>query len=106
MAVLGVAHELRGDRVLTAQRAAQLADDALSVGVQVDVLAHQGRAAAVRAAIPIGLQRPDAAAQQEALELLDVALGGTAHRWLDSPERTALLPAKTPGSLCKGLGGP
>ena len=79
MAVLEVAHELGRDRMLTAQWAAQLADDALNAGVQVDVLAHERRASAVRAAIAIGLQRADAAAQLHALELLDVVLGGTAH---------------------------
>lgn len=79
MAVLGVAHELGRDRMLTAQRAAQLADDALSTGVQMDVLAHERRAPAVRAAIPIGLQGTDAATQLQALELLDVMFGGATH---------------------------
>ncbi len=43
------------------------------------VLAHERRAAAVHAAIPIGLQSADAAPQQQALELLDVVLGGATH---------------------------
>ena len=79
MAVLGVAHELGRDRVLAAQGAAQLADDALDARVQMHMLAHQRRAPAVAAAVAVGLQRTDAATQQEALELLDVALGGSAH---------------------------
>lgn len=79
MAVLGVAHELGRDRMLTAERTAQLADDALSTSVQVDVLAHERRAPAVRAAIPIGLQGTDAATQLQALELLDVVFGEAAH---------------------------
>lgn len=79
VAVLGVAHELGRDRMRTTQRAAQLADDPLNVGVQMHVLAHERRAAAVHAAIPIGLQSAEAATQLQALELLDVVLGRTAH---------------------------
>ena len=85
MAVLGVAHELGRDRMLATQWAAQLADDPLNTGVQMDVLAHQRRASAVRAAIPIGLQSPYAASQLQALELLDVMLGGASHARLSSP---------------------
>jgi hypothetical protein len=77
--MLRVAHELGRDRVLMTQRAAQLTDDALNAGVQVDVLAHERRASAVRAAIPIGLQRADAATQLQALELLDIMLGWATH---------------------------
>ena len=91
MAVLGVAHDLGRDRGLAAQRAAELADDAPGASVQVDVLAHERRAPAVGAAIAVGLQRADAATQQDALELLDVALGGWP--WSeDSPLVRALLP--------------
>ena len=75
MAVLEVAHDLARHRRLAAQRAAQLADDALRARlVQVDLLAGQRRAPAVGAAVAVGLQGADAAAQQHALELLDMAL--------------------------------
>lgn len=77
--MLGVAHELGRDRVLAAQRVAQLADDASSARIQVDMLAHERSAPAVAAAVAIGLQRADAAAQQDKLELFDIALGGLAH---------------------------
>ena len=100
--MLGVAHELGRDRMFTAQWAAQLADYALNVSVQMDVLAHEWRAAAVRAVIPIGLQRTDASTQQEALELLDATLGGTAHRRLGSPKSLALLPKRPVSRRAKG----
>jgi len=58
-----MAHELRGDRMFAPQWTAQLADDPPNTGVQVDVLAHQRRASAVRAAIPIGLQSSNTASQ-------------------------------------------
>ena len=97
--MLRVAYELGRDRMFTAQWTAQLADYALNVSVQVDVLAHERRAAAVRAAIPIGLQRADAATQQEALELLDVTLGGTTHGgWVRRSASHSCLP--------KGVGEP
>src|ERR1700760_3120210 len=71
MPVLAVAHGLAGDGRLAPQRAAQLADDPTAATVvEVDVLAGQRRAPAVGAAIAVGLERADAAAQEEALELL------------------------------------
>ena len=77
MAVLGVAHDLGGHRRLAAHGAAELADDAVSLGgrasVQMDVLADEGRAPAVGATMTVGLQGTDAAAQQNPLELFDMA---------------------------------
>jgi hypothetical protein len=71
MTVLAVTHELARDRCVATQRPAQLADDPLFASViQMDVLARQRCAPAVGAAVAIGLQRTDPAAQQEALELL------------------------------------
>lgn len=76
MAVLGVAYELGRDRVFATQRAAQLTDDALDARIQVHMLAHERGAPAVGAVVSVGLQRTDTTTQQEALELLDVALDG------------------------------
>ncbi len=73
--VLTVPDDLAGDRCLAAQRTAELADHPLAASAQqVDLLADQRRAAAVRAAAPVGLQRADAAAQQKPLQLLDMTV--------------------------------
>lgn len=62
--VLAVAHELARDRGIATQRPAQLTDDPLFASViQMDMLACERRAAAVGAAMAIGLQRTDPAAQ-------------------------------------------
>lgn len=75
--VLAVAHDLAGDGWLAPQRAAQLADEpAAATVVEVDMLAGQRRAATVGATIAVGLERADAAAQEEALELLYVGHRG------------------------------
>jgi hypothetical protein len=50
VAVLGVADGLARQRVIAAQGPAELADDALNALVQMDALADEGGAAAVRAA--------------------------------------------------------
>ena len=71
VAVLAVPDELARHRGLAAARATQLADDPLlAPGVEVDLLAGQRRAPAVGAAVSVGLQGTEAAAQQDALELL------------------------------------
>jgi len=92
--VLGVAHDLGRHRSLAAQGPAELADDATGPGgrasIQVDVLADEGRAPAVGAAMPIGLERTDTAPQENPLELLDMARGG-GHRLKDSPSRARFL---------------
>ena len=97
MAVLAMAHDLGGDGRIAAQRAAELADDAVGTGeravgafIQVDVLTCEGSASTVGAAITIGLERPDATTEEEALELLDMTHGG--HRLKDSPPRDGFLP--------------
>ncbi len=95
MAVLCVAHDLRRNRSLTAQGPAELANDALCTGgrasIQVDVLAGEGSAPAVGAAMPIGLQRANAATKENALELLDMAFGGD-HGLKDSSSQAGFLP--------------
>jgi hypothetical protein len=57
----------------------------------VDVLAGEGSAPAVGAAMPISLQRTDAAAKENALELLDMAFGG-GHGLKDSSSQAGFLP--------------
>lgn len=94
MTVLWVAHNLGRQRSLAAQGPAQLADDATGRGgrasIQVDVLAGEGRAPAVGAAMPVGLERTDTSLQEHSLELLDMARGG-GHRLKDSPFRPRFL---------------
>ena len=96
MAVLAVADDLAGDRALATQQAAQLADDPVRAPVvEMDVLAGQRRAPAVGAALAVGLERAEAAAQQVALELLDV----DRRRAIDSrvsPSGRRLLPVPRP----------
>jgi len=67
VAVLAVPDELAGYRRIAARGAAQLADEpVLAVGwggwasIKVDLLAGERRAAAVRTAIAVGLQRAEA----------------------------------------------
>src|SRR5277367_2574715 len=86
-----MAHDLGRHRSLAAQRPAELADDALGVSIQMDVLAREGGTSAVGAAMSVGLERTDAATQQDALQLLDMPLGG-GHGLRDSPSRARLLP--------------
>jgi hypothetical protein len=80
MAVLRVTHDLTRHGSLTAQRTAELANDAVGRGgrasIQVDVLARERRAPTVGTAVPVGLQGADTATEQDALELLDMAGGG------------------------------
>jgi hypothetical protein len=94
--MLRVAHDLRGHRRLAAQRAAELTDDALGLGgrasIEMHMLAREGSASAVRAAMPVGLQRADTATQQNALEFLDMSLWG-GHGLKDSPSPARLLPS-------------
>jgi hypothetical protein len=70
--VLGVADELGGSGVLAAQGPAELADDAAVALEEVHALADERCATAVAAAMAIGRESADAAAQERALELLDV----------------------------------
>ena len=73
MAVLAVPNDLARHRRIAAARTAQLANDPLlTPGEHVDLLAGQRRTPAVHAAIAVGLQSAQAAAQQHALELLDM----------------------------------
>lgn len=73
MTVLAVPDGLARNGSIPLARATQLTDDPLSrPRVEVDLLAGQRRASAVHAAMAIGLQRPEPAAQQHDLELLDV----------------------------------
>lgn len=78
VAKLGVAHDLAGQRHRRAQLAAELADDAGEVLVQMYSLTHQWRARAVHAMVAVLAERAHPAAQQIALELLNVA-GNSAH---------------------------
>lgn len=97
VAVLAVAHDLSRDRGIATQRTAELADDP-PVGargrapIQVDVLARERRAATVGAAMAVGLERTDAALQQDTLELLDMAYRG--HGLKDSLPRAEFLPGR------------
>jgi hypothetical protein len=70
-----MAHDLGRHGGLATQRAAELADDAPGAAIQMDVLAREGRATTVGTAMPIGLERPHAATEQDVLELLDMAGG-------------------------------
>jgi hypothetical protein len=82
VAKLGVAHELAGERRRWAQLTAELADDAGEVLVQMHSLTHERRARAVNAAVAVLAERADPAAQQVALELLNVAgTGARDHHW-------------------------
>src|SRR2546429_363782 len=92
--MLAVANELRRHRCLAAQPSAELAHDAsLAALVEMDLLARQRRAPTVRAAIAIGLQRADAAAQERALEAIH-ARQRQGHGRSLSPLPPALLPAR------------
>src|SRR5437660_7683090 len=91
--MLAVANELSRHRRLATQLPAELAHDAsFAPLIEVDLLARQGRAPTVSAAIAIGLQRADAAAQERALESVDVRQR-QGHDDPLSPPRAALLPA-------------
>src|SRR5580704_6899243 len=73
VAVLAVPDDLARDRCLAAHRAAQLAEDpVLAPGVEMNQLAGQRRASAVRAAVPVGLEGAQPAPQQTSLKLLYV----------------------------------
>jgi hypothetical protein len=76
MTELAVADDLALKRRSTTQLAAELTDNAFCLFVHVDALAHQRSAVAIRAAVAVGGKRADAPAQKEALELLDVYVGG------------------------------
>src|SRR3954464_3998483 len=73
---LGVVHELRALGGGAAARAAQLADDG-AAGVDVDVLADERRAPAVRAVVASRFAGPHPLAQELALE---VGLGDAQER--------------------------
>ncbi len=74
MAVLAMADQLTGYRGLPAMRTAQLADEVVRAPVvDVHLLACQRCAPAVGAALAVGLQRAQTAAQEHSLELLDMA---------------------------------
>ncbi len=76
MAKLAVADDLAlKRRPIAAQLAAQLADNATGLLVNVYALTHERRSVAIHAAIAIGSQRADATTQEEALELLYVDMG-------------------------------
>jgi hypothetical protein len=79
VAVLGVAYELARHRTLPAEGAAKLADDPLGVLVEVDLLPDEGRSPAVAAAVAARLEGAHTSTEEEALELLHVAVGGPAH---------------------------
>ena len=72
-----MAHDLRGQGGVATEGAAELADDAVSLGgrasIQMDVLADEGRAPAVGATMTAGLQGTDAAAEKDPLQLFDMA---------------------------------
>jgi hypothetical protein len=73
VAVLAVAHDLAGYGQLATPWPAQLADDPVPAPViEVYLLSGERRAAAVDAAATVRLQGAHAAAQQKALELIDV----------------------------------
>ncbi len=108
VAVLGVAHDLRGHRRLATESAAELADDSVGGGadgacVQVDVLACERGASTVGAAVAVGLERTDTAPQENALELLDMAGGG--HGLKDSLPRARFLPKMLGASVRRVLPG-
>lgn len=74
MSVLAVPDDLGRVGGLALARAAQLADDPLPrAGIDVNLLARQRCTPTVRAAVPVGLERPETAAQQHDLELLYVS---------------------------------
>jgi hypothetical protein len=75
VAALEVAHALAAGRLLAAERPTQLADDRVA-GVQMDAFADERRAAAVGAAMAVGRERPNAAPQQQALQLGDLSGDG------------------------------
>src|ERR1700722_15191477 len=72
VAVLGVAHDLRGEGSLATEGAAELADDSGGASrrafIQVDLLDRERGAPTVGAAVAIGLERTDTAPQENALE--------------------------------------
>jgi hypothetical protein len=70
-----MAHDLGRHGSLAAQRTAELADDAMGPAVQMDVLPREGGAPTVGAAMTVGLEGPDAATEQDVLELFDMAGG-------------------------------
>jgi hypothetical protein len=74
-AVLAVTDHLCRDRRVAAPRSTQLAHQLMYVaagGVQVHPLPDQRRASAIRAAVAIGGKEPQAAFEQDVLELLGV----------------------------------
>ena len=73
-------HELRARRRLAPQRAAQVADEPLAGGhvVEMDDLARERRAMAVRAAVAVRLVVADATPQEGALEWRPGLCGDTA----------------------------
>src|ERR1039457_1692521 len=96
VAVLGVAHDLARHRRLRAKRPAELAPETSATPViQMDVLADQRRSPAVHAAVAVLLERAEAVAQQQALELLGVGYRRFHDRPLVSPPRPHLLPAQS-----------
>jgi len=73
MAVLAVAHDLAGHRLVATQWPAQVADDpAPAPVIQVHLLPRERRAPTFDAAAAVRLQGAHAATQQKALELLDM----------------------------------
>jgi hypothetical protein len=71
VAVLAVADQLVGHRLLATRSPAQSADDAMPTPlIQVYLLPGERSAPAVDAAAAVGLQFAHAAAQQKALELV------------------------------------
>jgi hypothetical protein len=99
VAVLCVAHDLRGQRGLATEGTAELADDPVRAGrrafIQMHLLARERGASTVGAAMAVGLERTDATPQQDALELLDMAYGG--HGLKDSLPRAGFLPGAPDG---------
>src|SRR5437588_12838388 len=80
VAELRPVHELRIDRLLAVQRAAQLAER-LTRAVRVHTLAHERRALAARAALAFGREIVHAAAQQRQLEVLHLSPRGVHGTW-------------------------
>lgn len=72
-----MADELVGEWYATAQLTAKLAHDSHLTLIDVDVLAYERSALAVCAAMAIGGERADTTPQENALELLDIAMWGS-----------------------------
>jgi hypothetical protein len=85
VAELAVTHELAREGGLTPHGAAELAHDPRVALVEVDALAHEWSALAVCAAVAVGRERSYAAPQEEALELLYIAIGGDHARTFAAP---------------------